>query len=255
MRKLELKKEQKQTTTPSTENVLPLKFKITNLKNQIYPNPLTETDYHKLEVGDMVTVGYNSSNIYEITSIMRDTVDHTTMGMWKKKLTTGYLRDKKMSDLLEQYEKCGNFGVNRIQLKVILRGDKAPVRMTYKSLLEPETIRAVNYKLMLEKVELDDIINNRTSIVNYENHRINKLIIKRDAAQKRLDAVRSLKDSIDRAKNSVQVDLSQESPLTQELVHVMEESFANKLAEAATTITRELNLEEIVKEMYSGTKE
>lgn len=132
------------TKPKETEEPPKLKFKITNMESQIYPGKLTETDYFGFKVGDLVSHLFGSVLIYEVVDIYRDTISSSELAAWRNRVANYYydpktqettikqIKDKKAFDLLAEYEKNGNFGVCTLKLKVVLRGNKVPVRTNIK---------------------------------------------------------------------------------------------------------------------------
>lgn len=146
-----------------------LRFKITNQKAKYFPDALTETDYHKLKIGDIVTVGTNYNSLYEVIDIWRATVTEYELNHWNSRIAHSYsnitgstreilYKDNDLKKLLDKYKESGNFGVCQIKIKTILRGNNIARRTSTKILFEPETTRHINYNNVLTRVSIADMI-------------------------------------------------------------------------------------------------
>ncbi len=122
-------------------------IKITNLRKDAYStNFPTESDYFGFKVGDYLIKG-SSNTIYEVQSIIRQPIDNTLHGKYFKYLTRyGKITDKRANDLLEEYQKNGNFGLNNITIKPVLRGEKLIAKGRIKSFLELDNISCITYR-------------------------------------------------------------------------------------------------------------
>lgn len=156
-----------------------LRFKVTNLKKDAYPNPLEQTDYYGIKVGDTVCVGYSESTLYKVVKIERSAVATQILARWKQYIApmpvgSGFeknpqptvIRDKKAYELLLEYEKNSNFGPNKLHLEVLIRGSKEPKRSKFTQVYEMDHVRHINYNI-LNKVDIPTIIQNCAASARY----------------------------------------------------------------------------------------
>lgn len=179
-----------------------MRLKITNTRTQYYPNALTETDYHKFKVGDLVCIGYNYNTIYQIESIFRDVLDINDEKRWLSKIVHQYatygttpakvqIYDQKMFDLIQEYKKNGNFGVCRIKLKTLLRGTNLPKRAGTKLVWEPDQVSAINYN-RIQKVDINAILKSKDHMIARVDRQISKLNSRKDNIIKNKQALEQL---------------------------------------------------------------
>lgn len=196
-------KKVKQTKIELDDTTPKLRFKITNTRAQHFPGPLTETDYFKYKVGELVCNSYNSTAIYEIVEISRDILHSTEITNWEsrlyrnEKLSDGSMhkvsRDSTATDLLEKYKKSNNFGVCRIKLKTVLRGANVSQKASYKIIKELDIVKAVNYNGII-RADLDTMLQRRANTVTKLNSQATRINARRDSAIRQMTAIETVKN-------------------------------------------------------------
>jgi hypothetical protein len=176
------------------EGVLKLKF--INLKTQIYPDPLVETDYFRLKVGDLVSLGHSSSNIYRIETIHRDLMTDFKRNHWRTKLKgyNGQSSDKLASSLIDEYEKNGNFGLCVLKLRKMIGSGKLLKRQICKTVLELDYVRGITWSSCLNKVHIPNIINEKDYLIKRIERKAQELLDKKPNVENQIKALRDLMD-------------------------------------------------------------
>jgi len=180
-----------------------LRFKITNTRAQHFPGPLTETDYFGFKVGELVCNSYNSTAIYEIVEISRDILHTTEISNWRSKLLRSTKqpdgtiltvpKDQKAYDLLVKYQESNNFGVCRIKLKTVLRGTNISQKNTYKNIKELDIVKCINYN-GIERVDLNNLIQKKTTIVTKLNSQVVKLQTRLSSTKRHMTSLEMVRD-------------------------------------------------------------
>lgn len=173
------------------------KIKLTNMKTQYFPDELKETDILKVKIGDIVSIGWNVNTLYKVVDIYRDMISTIEYENWKKRLITyfGVIIDQKIYDFLEKYKNSGNFGVCRIKIKTVLRGDKLPIKGGVKILKELDVVSPICYK-DLKVTDLKNIVRLKINSESAFEYQIKAIVTKKDKIVKQRKAVELLIDTL-----------------------------------------------------------
>jgi len=180
---------------PSEESDAPVfKLKVTNLRKSAYPTIIpTESDLFKFKVGDFICK-QSGNAVFQVVSMIREPLCQDLLDRFNKRSQgyRGYNEVQRAKELLDEYQKNGNFGVCKITIKPLLRGSKEITKGKLVKFFEIEQIRSMTYNAYA-KVNLTDLIKTRgywissiqTKIKNLES-RLNTQVTMRDAIQKLL---------------------------------------------------------------------
>src|SRR5688572_32977678 len=144
-----------------SSNPSPIKFKITNLRTNAYPNALVKSDYHGYEIGDYISKG-SENTIYQITEMKREGITESEISAYNQKLHRyGNTSDKKLSDLLVDYKKNGNFGVCYIGMKPIARGGKRVAKGKTVFFSEIDHSSPISYRRCYHKLDVKSAVSTK----------------------------------------------------------------------------------------------
>jgi len=163
------------------------RLKITNLRKDAFPDPLTESDYMGAKVGDFMIK--NTSTIYEVVGLSREPFPDTEYDRILKNLTAynQQIRDQKLKDLIDKYKKSNNFGACIITLKSVIRGGKIVAKGKITRL--NEITASGGYYSPWRIVTLPDIAKTKKQNAKYFEDQIAKLESKR---QVQLDIAKTI---------------------------------------------------------------
>lgn len=206
------------------------RLKITNLKKEAFPDPLTSSDYHGFAVGDYIVKGRNNNNLFQVTEITREAFpDYQYQAIlrslnYKNNLGQVVIRDQKLYDLIEKYKKSHNFGVCWIKYKTIVRGGKVINNSRVTRFCEITHYHSNSYYKVVNPVTVMASKSSEATLIDYK---IQKLLNKQKALNDTKNAIEAHLDSL-KPKKPVQTETKPE-PGPIQRVECVEDSLIPKL--------------------------
>lgn len=151
------KTKKSEETTPNS--LLTLKFKLTNLRQSHFPDPLTKTDYLEFEIGDYLEKG--DRRIFKIVDIKRTSISAGTLLGWKTTVQSQKPLNNKLLDLLNKYIAANNYGVCEIEADLVLLDGVAPKRRSKIRFMEMNLVSTFNPHFDTQKADIKQIISDK----------------------------------------------------------------------------------------------
>lgn len=169
----------KSKKTEETLNpLLTLRFKLTNLRQSNFPDPLTETDYFGFKVGDLLQRG--DRRIYKIVDIRRTGVAAGTLLGWLTSAKAQKPQDTKLVDLLKKYIDSNNYGMCEIDSELVLKDGEASKRKVKHVFLEGNMIKIWNPYFDTQRADIKSLIGKKELLKG-------TLVYRRDDIQSKID--------------------------------------------------------------------
>jgi hypothetical protein len=190
------KKKKVETTVEVSQG---FRLKITNLKKEAFPGPLTESDYGQYKVGDYLIKGHNYNNLFQITEITREVFPdyqyQAIMRLITTKNTDGTLniRNQRAFDLIEKYKKSHNFGACWIKYKTIVRGAKVITTNRVTRFCEFNCLNTRNVYRVVDPVAVMAQRSSEASLIDYK---VQRLLNKQKALNNTKNAIEAYLDSL-----------------------------------------------------------
>jgi hypothetical protein len=190
MRKLKAKKEVEETKVEVATSGFRIKF--TNIRKEAYPDPLIETDFFKWKVGDILTKG---NTVYIITELSRIPLTERQIKLYRDgniggSGTNTYIKDRRIKELLDEYEKNGNFGACKIKMNSIVRAGKEVTKPRGTNLIElNNTGTFLNYRSGYYRTDL-------ATLIRSKEFQISRFEYKVQRAKDTLTSHKNIKDTL-----------------------------------------------------------
>jgi hypothetical protein len=155
----------------STPNpIFKINYKPKFKQKEIVTNGIV-SDALGIQAGDYICKLGDFNTIWQVIEITKEDIDDHLIRYFRGVFKSGYSENKPMLELLDKYEKNGNFGACRIHYNCVMRSGLRIVKGRSISRRELDWKNINNNHNLYDKVNISDIIKQEKGIItNYLNH-------------------------------------------------------------------------------------